>query len=85
MTRTTPKLAPPLQTSASHQREVVWPLAYDLACSRPNTRRICSGIWFQTWNPPASKPKPYHLATAASTQLLSQVKHKEVAFDLSVT
>ncbi|GBN47292.1 hypothetical protein AVEN_255485-1 [Araneus ventricosus] len=27
MTRTTPKLAPHLQPSASHQREDVWPLA----------------------------------------------------------
>ncbi|GBL91622.1 hypothetical protein AVEN_21696-1, partial [Araneus ventricosus] len=26
MTRTTPELAPPLQTSAPHQREDVWPL-----------------------------------------------------------
>ncbi|GBM65545.1 hypothetical protein AVEN_83392-1 [Araneus ventricosus] len=26
MTRTTPKLAPPLQTSTPHQREDVWPL-----------------------------------------------------------
>ncbi|GBM84196.1 hypothetical protein AVEN_16011-1 [Araneus ventricosus] len=31
---------------------------YDLACKRPQTRRICSGFGFRTWNPPA--PKPYH-------------------------
>ncbi|GBL87125.1 hypothetical protein AVEN_218808-1 [Araneus ventricosus] len=57
MTRTTPELAPPLQTSAPHQREDVWPTTYDLACNRPNTRRIFSGIGFRTWIPPAPKPK----------------------------
>ncbi|GBL97102.1 hypothetical protein AVEN_254138-1 [Araneus ventricosus] len=44
MTRTPPGLAPPLQTSAPHQREDVWPPTYDLTCNRPNTRRIFSGI-----------------------------------------
>ncbi|GBM19017.1 hypothetical protein AVEN_172488-1 [Araneus ventricosus] len=48
MTRTTPHL---LQTSAPHQREDVWPPAYDLARSRPNTRRrIFGGLGFRTWN-----------------------------------
>ncbi|GBN01498.1 hypothetical protein AVEN_20697-1 [Araneus ventricosus] len=32
MKRTTPELAPPLQTSAPHQREDVWPPTYDLTC-----------------------------------------------------
>ncbi|GBO06676.1 hypothetical protein AVEN_79355-1 [Araneus ventricosus] len=32
---------------------------YDLACNRPHTRRIFSGIGFRTWNPPAPKPIPY--------------------------
>ncbi|GBN67265.1 hypothetical protein AVEN_146049-1 [Araneus ventricosus] len=49
MTRTTPELASPLQASALHQREDVWPPTYDLTCSRPNTRRIFSGIGFRTW------------------------------------
>ncbi|GBL82032.1 hypothetical protein AVEN_50603-1 [Araneus ventricosus] len=43
MTRTTPELAPPLQTSAPFQREDVWSPTYDLTCNRPNTRRIFSG------------------------------------------
>ncbi|GBM26479.1 hypothetical protein AVEN_206168-1 [Araneus ventricosus] len=29
------------------------PPTYDLTCSRPNTRRIFSGIRLRTWNPPA--------------------------------
>ncbi|GBL85488.1 hypothetical protein AVEN_34655-1 [Araneus ventricosus] len=33
---------------------------YDLACNRPYTRRIFSGIGFRTWSPPAPKPRPYH-------------------------
>ncbi|GBM36796.1 hypothetical protein AVEN_248747-1 [Araneus ventricosus] len=47
MTRTTPELLPPLQASAPHQRENVWFLTYDLACNRPNTRRIFGGIDFE--------------------------------------
>ncbi|GBN37669.1 hypothetical protein AVEN_77481-1 [Araneus ventricosus] len=85
MTRTTPELAPPLQSSAPHQR--VSPLVLsrpytllgrpasvgifaptggrlattcDLACSRPHTQRIFSGIGFGTWDPPAPRPRPYH-------------------------
>ncbi|GBM90481.1 hypothetical protein AVEN_51883-1, partial [Araneus ventricosus] len=30
-----------------YQREGVWPPTNDLACSRPNIRRIFSGIWFE--------------------------------------
>ncbi|GBN16466.1 hypothetical protein AVEN_196922-1 [Araneus ventricosus] len=33
---------------------------YDLACKRPNPRRIFSGIGFRTWNFPAPKLRPYH-------------------------
>ncbi|GBL72195.1 hypothetical protein AVEN_115176-1 [Araneus ventricosus] len=66
MTRTTPVLAPTLLTSAPHQREDVWPPTYDLACNRPNTRRIFSGIGFRTWSPLAPKSRPYHYATAAT-------------------
>ncbi|GBM78155.1 hypothetical protein AVEN_2437-1 [Araneus ventricosus] len=50
---TIPQLAPHFQTSTPHQREDVWPSTYDLACNRPHTWRIFSGIWFRTWNPPA--------------------------------
>ncbi|GBM67801.1 hypothetical protein AVEN_216249-1 [Araneus ventricosus] len=35
MTRTTPQMAPPLQTFAPHRREGVYPLTYDLMCNRP--------------------------------------------------
>ncbi|GBM48993.1 hypothetical protein AVEN_55205-1 [Araneus ventricosus] len=34
MSITIPELAPPLQTSAPHQREDVWPPTYDVACNR---------------------------------------------------
>ncbi|GBO46243.1 hypothetical protein AVEN_35685-1 [Araneus ventricosus] len=33
---------------------------YDLACSRPHTRRIFSGIGFRAWNSPVPEPRPYH-------------------------
>ncbi|GBM45001.1 hypothetical protein AVEN_225747-1 [Araneus ventricosus] len=32
---------------------------YDLACNRPHTRRIFSGIGFRAWSPPAPAPRPY--------------------------
>ncbi|GBL77912.1 hypothetical protein AVEN_143246-1 [Araneus ventricosus] len=35
MTRTTPELAPPLQTFAPHHREELWLPISDLTCSRP--------------------------------------------------
>ncbi|GBM97638.1 hypothetical protein AVEN_101954-1 [Araneus ventricosus] len=40
------------KTSTPHRR--LAPM-YDLACNRPNARRIFSGIGFRTWNPPAPK------------------------------
>ncbi|GBN98949.1 hypothetical protein AVEN_110915-1 [Araneus ventricosus] len=33
---------------------------YDLACNRPHTRRIFSGIGFRTCNPPVPRSRPYH-------------------------
>ncbi|GBO06547.1 hypothetical protein AVEN_84073-1 [Araneus ventricosus] len=38
---------------------------YDLACNRPHTQRIFSGIGFRTWSPPAPKPRLYRYATTA--------------------
>ncbi|GBM04986.1 hypothetical protein AVEN_60193-1 [Araneus ventricosus] len=35
MTRTTPELALPLQATAPHQRQDVWPPTYDLASNKP--------------------------------------------------
>ncbi|GBN75345.1 hypothetical protein AVEN_44017-1 [Araneus ventricosus] len=49
MMRTTPDLAPPLETSAPCQQKDIWPPSYDLACNRPNTRWVFSGIGFRTW------------------------------------
>ncbi|GBM94817.1 hypothetical protein AVEN_26528-1 [Araneus ventricosus] len=33
---------------------------YDLACSRPYTRRIFGGIGFRAWSLPAPEQEPYH-------------------------
>ncbi|GBL82777.1 hypothetical protein AVEN_106317-1 [Araneus ventricosus] len=66
MTRTTPNLAPSLQTSTPHQQEDDWPPKYDLTCNRPNTERIFSGIGFQTKSPPTPKSRPFHWVTAPS-------------------
>ncbi|GBL74701.1 hypothetical protein AVEN_243583-1 [Araneus ventricosus] len=60
ITRTMPEAASPLQDCAPQQREDVCPPTCDLACNRPNTRRIFSGVGFRTWNPPDPMPAPYH-------------------------
>ncbi|GBM88730.1 hypothetical protein AVEN_114592-1, partial [Araneus ventricosus] len=64
MTRTTPGLAPPLQTAAPRQQEDVWSPTYDLTYDRPDTRP--NGIGFRAWTLSAPRQTPYHYATAAS-------------------
>ncbi|GBM46494.1 hypothetical protein AVEN_78886-1 [Araneus ventricosus] len=59
MTRTTPELAPPLQTFAPYQRKDVWPRRIQGA-SDPLTRRFFSGIRFRTWNPPGPRSRSCH-------------------------
>ncbi|GBM34462.1 hypothetical protein AVEN_106705-1 [Araneus ventricosus] len=54
MTRTTP--SPNFHATPTGGRLAT---TYDLACNRPHTRRIFSGIGFRTWNPPAPKPRRY--------------------------
>ncbi|GBM66184.1 hypothetical protein AVEN_246404-1 [Araneus ventricosus] len=60
MTRTTPELAPPSPNFHATPAGGRLTTTYDLACNRPHTRRIFSGIGFRTWSPPAPKPRPYH-------------------------
>ncbi|GBN01640.1 hypothetical protein AVEN_36208-1 [Araneus ventricosus] len=58
MTRTTPELALPSPNFHATPTGGRLATACDLACNRPHTRRIFSGIGFRTWSPPAPKPKP---------------------------
>ncbi|GBL89504.1 hypothetical protein AVEN_105750-1, partial [Araneus ventricosus] len=58
--KTTPELPPPSPNFHATPTARRLPTTYDLACNRPHTRRIFSGIGFRTWNPPALKPRPYH-------------------------
>ncbi|GBM57560.1 hypothetical protein AVEN_97668-1 [Araneus ventricosus] len=53
--KTPPETPAPLQDNTF---EDVGPPIYDLACNRPNTRRVFSGIGFRTWNPPAQSRNP---------------------------
>ncbi|GBN33999.1 hypothetical protein AVEN_143996-1, partial [Araneus ventricosus] len=78
MTRTTPEPAPPLQTSAPHQREDVSPPTYDLTCNRPNTQCIYSGIGFRAWTP--SDPKADSLSighSGLSNRKQNRIEEKE--------
>ncbi|GBN60308.1 hypothetical protein AVEN_139406-1, partial [Araneus ventricosus] len=52
MTRTAPELAPPSPNFRATPRGGRLATAYDLACNRPHTRRIFSGIGFRTCDPP---------------------------------
>ncbi|GBM22947.1 hypothetical protein AVEN_172300-1 [Araneus ventricosus] len=55
MTRTTPELVPPSPNFHATPTGGRLTTTYDLACNRPHTRRIFSGIGFRTWNPPGPK------------------------------
>ncbi|GBN06909.1 hypothetical protein AVEN_201378-1 [Araneus ventricosus] len=52
MTRTTPELAPPSPNFHATPTGGRLTTTHDLACNRPHTRRIFSGIGSRTWNPP---------------------------------
>ncbi|GBM55899.1 hypothetical protein AVEN_232813-1 [Araneus ventricosus] len=60
MTRTTPELAPPSPNFHATPTGGRLTTTYDLACNRPHTRRIFTGIGSRAWKPPAPKPRPYH-------------------------
>ncbi|GBN98083.1 hypothetical protein AVEN_75042-1 [Araneus ventricosus] len=66
MTRTTPELAPPSPNFRATPTGGRLATTYDLACNRPHTRRIFSGIGFRACDPPVPRSRPYHQATAAS-------------------
>ncbi|GBO13804.1 hypothetical protein AVEN_189792-1 [Araneus ventricosus] len=57
MTRTTPELAPPSPNFRATPAGGRLATTYDLACNRPHTRRIFSGIGFRTCDPPV--PRKY--------------------------
>ncbi|GBO43103.1 hypothetical protein AVEN_11554-1 [Araneus ventricosus] len=73
MTRTTPRLASPLQTSAPCRRGDV-ATAYDLAYSGPHARRIFSEIGFRAWSPSAPRAEALPLGYRALRFLLQQQK-----------
>ncbi|GBM64625.1 hypothetical protein AVEN_28226-1 [Araneus ventricosus] len=60
MTRTTPELAPPSPNFRATPTGGRLATTYDLACNRPHTRRIFSGIGFRTCDPPVPRSRPYH-------------------------
>ncbi|GBN68712.1 hypothetical protein AVEN_170980-1 [Araneus ventricosus] len=55
MTRTTPELAPPSPNFRATPAGGRLATTYDLACNRPHTRRIFSGIGFRACGPPAPR------------------------------
>ncbi|GBN66931.1 hypothetical protein AVEN_61944-1 [Araneus ventricosus] len=55
MTRTTPELAPPSPNFRALPTGGCFVTTYDLACNRPHTRRIFSGIGFRTCYPPVPR------------------------------
>ncbi|GBM20979.1 hypothetical protein AVEN_9683-1 [Araneus ventricosus] len=52
------ELEPPLQASAPHQREDIWPLAYDLECNKPTYKEDFR--WNRGSNLESSGSGPYH-------------------------
>ncbi|GBO02250.1 hypothetical protein AVEN_89404-1 [Araneus ventricosus] len=55
MTTATFELAPPLQTSAPHQREDVWSPTYDLTCNKP--KHMADLQWNRVSNMEPSGPE----------------------------
>ncbi|GBM01120.1 hypothetical protein AVEN_96123-1 [Araneus ventricosus] len=55
MTRTTSELAPPSPNFRATPTGGRLATTYDLACNRPHTRRIFSGIGFRTCDPPVPR------------------------------
>ncbi|GBL84376.1 hypothetical protein AVEN_117150-1 [Araneus ventricosus] len=79
MTRTTPELAPPSANFRATPKGGRLATTYDLACNRPHTRRIFSGIGFRTCDPlvPRSSltrgtPKFQEYEKKFPTQILDQ-------------
>ncbi|GBO12022.1 hypothetical protein AVEN_63619-1 [Araneus ventricosus] len=58
MTRTTPSwhTSPDFRATPTGGRLAT---TYDLACNRPHTRRIFSGIGFRTCDPPVPRSRPF--------------------------
>ncbi|GBO04014.1 hypothetical protein AVEN_114486-1, partial [Araneus ventricosus] len=55
MTRTTPELAPPSPSFRATPTGGRLATTYGVACNRPHTRRIFSGIGFRTCDPPVPR------------------------------
>ncbi|GBO27504.1 hypothetical protein AVEN_23949-1 [Araneus ventricosus] len=80
MTRMRSELAPPPQTSAPNQRQIIYPPMYVLTCNRPHTGRIFSGIGFRTWNPKAPKPRGHRSLRSVKYLLPPDVAAKTFHF-----
>ncbi|GBO28401.1 hypothetical protein AVEN_212594-1 [Araneus ventricosus] len=60
MTRATPEPAPPSPSFRATPSGERLATTYDLAYSRPHTRRVFGGIGFRTCDPPVMKSRPCH-------------------------
>ncbi|GBM89006.1 hypothetical protein AVEN_51210-1 [Araneus ventricosus] len=73
MTRTTPELAPPSPNFRATPTGGRLATTYDLACNRPHTRRIFSGIGFRTCDPPTEvTTRPPRPPQASVSDLFAQ-------------
>ncbi|GBN84162.1 hypothetical protein AVEN_156117-1 [Araneus ventricosus] len=66
MTRMTPELVLPSPSFHATRTEGRLAATYNLACNKPHTRRIFSGIGFRAWNSLVPRLRPCHWTTAAS-------------------
>ncbi|GBN54015.1 hypothetical protein AVEN_253051-1 [Araneus ventricosus] len=68
------KMAPPLQTSALHQQDNVWPPTYDLACNRSTCTTNLQWNRVSKRNPPAPKLRAYYWVTAV--QIFGRIEYR---------
>ncbi|GBM39732.1 hypothetical protein AVEN_68580-1 [Araneus ventricosus] len=70
MTRTTPDLEPPLQTSTPYEQEDVWPPTYDLTCNRPIYRTDSQWNWVSNLEPSGQEAETLPLDHHVPNELL---------------
>ncbi|GBN64888.1 hypothetical protein AVEN_7508-1 [Araneus ventricosus] len=78
MTRTTTELAPPSPNFRATPTGGRLATTYDLACNRPHTRRIFSGIGFRTCDPPVPTEYPVPSGREGIGYRLYQVQKYQV-------
>ncbi|GBN71839.1 hypothetical protein AVEN_43067-1 [Araneus ventricosus] len=78
MTRTTPELAPPSPNFHATPTGGRLATTFDLACNRPHTRRIFSGIGFRAFDPPVPRQNGFIASIRLKQTFLLNLNAKSI-------